>query len=68
MAFGSQTTFMSAFRVVVSALEYLEADWDGSELLIYKPKVLLRHYIGDKGACTRKSASISDNISTSQTM
>ena len=56
---------MSAFSVVMSALEYLEADWDGPELLIYYPKVLLRHYIGDEGACTRKSASISDNISTS---
>ena len=35
---------MSALRVVISDLEYLEADWDSSELLIYNPKVLLRHY------------------------
>ena len=56
---------MSAVSVVMSALEYLETDWDGSELLLYTPKVLLRHYIGDEGACTLKSASVSDNILTS---
>ena len=54
-------TFMSAIKVVVSALEYLEADWDGSELLINNPKVLLCYYIGDDETCTRTSVSISDN-------
>ena len=32
---------MSTFRVVVSALEYLEADWDGSELVIYNPHLVI---------------------------
>ena len=62
---------MSVFTVVVSALEYLEGDRDGKArnyLLSIHPKALLCHHFGDDGACTRKCAEISDNISTSQTM
>ena len=51
-------TFVSAFRVVVSALEYLEADGDGKALnyLLQRFDLIHRH-IGNKWAYTPKPAS-----------